>query len=300
MSAGAAVALGVIEGVTEFLPVSSTGHLIVATHLFGLESEQPLTDAAGQPRWYQKPSANHPTGEPLTAKLAADTYTVIIQVGAILAVVVLYWSQWLGMLRGLAGQDRNGARLLRNVVCAFLPVAAVGLAAVGFVERHLFSPGTVIVGLVGGAGLMIAVERWRWTHADAVGRRRDGGDLYATEAVKIGFIQCLSLWPGTSRSMATIVGGTFAGLSPARAAEFSFLVGLPVLAGAAVVKGWRSGPAMVEVFGWANVLLGMGVAAVSAALAVQFLVRFLARHGLMVFAVYRLVLAAVLAAVFYL
>jgi undecaprenyl-diphosphatase len=100
--------------------------------------------------------------------------------------------------------------------------------------------------------------------------------------------------------MVTIVGGYFAGLTPAKSAEFSFLVGLPVLAGAAVIKGARSGAAMIEVFGWPNVLLGIAVAAVSAAVAVKFLVAFLNRQGLEAFAVYRLILAALLAAVFYL
>jgi undecaprenyl-diphosphatase len=97
-----------------------------------------------------------------------------------------------------------------------------------------------------------------------------------------------------SRSMVTIVGGYLAGLNPARAAEFSFLVGLPTLAGAALLKGWQSGPAMIEVFGWNHVLLGIVVAAVSAAVAVKFLVHFLTRHGLALFAYYRLVMAVVL------
>jgi len=108
------------------------------------------------------------------------------------------------------------------------------------------------------------------------------------------------MWPGTSRSMVTIVGGYLAGLSPVKAAEFSFLVGLPTLAGAAVYKSFKSGPAMIEVFGWSPVLLGGVVAAVSAALAVKFLVSFLSRAGLSLFAYYRLILAAVLAAVHWL
>lgn len=300
LSAGHAIILGVIEGVTEFLPISSTGHLIIATHLLGLESEQPLLSRDGQPLWYKKPSTKNPAGEPLTLKLAADTYTVVIQVGAILAVVYLYWSQLVSILRGLSGQNPAGLRLLRNIVCAFVPVAIIGLTLSKWIDRHLFSIGTVIIGLVGGAILMLLAERWRWRRAGAGRRVSDSSDLYATQALNIGLMQCLALWPGTSRSMVTIVGGYLAGLSAAKAAEFSFLVGLPVLAGAAVVKGFRSGPAMIEVFGWSNVLLGMLVAAVSAALAIKFLVAFLTRHGLAAFAFYRLILAALLAAVFYL
>lgn len=300
LSVGDAVILGLVEGVTEFLPISSTGHLIIATHTLGLESETPLVGRDGQPLWYKRPSPRNPAGEPLTPKLAADTYIVIIQVGAILAVVLLYWGQLVSMLRGLAGRDSSGLRLLRNLFCAFLPVAVVGLLASKAIERHLFSVGTVIVGLVGGAILMFYAERRRrrWS---GVGREvKDPADLYASQALGIGLMQCLALWPGTSRSMVTIVGGYFVGLTPAKAAEFSFLVGLPVLAGAAVVKGVRSGPAMIEVFGWGNVLLGIAVAAVSAAVAVKFLVAFLGRQGLGAFAVYRVILAALLAAVFYL
>lgn len=295
-----AIVLGLVEGVTEFLPISSTGHLIIATHLLGLESSTPLTNAAGEPLWHKPPTAENPAGEPLTLKLAADTYIVVIQVGAILAVLLLYSGQVQHMLRGLLGRDSAGLRLFRNLLCAFVPVAVVGLLASGWIERHLFSIGTVILALIFGSLLMLYAE-YRRRRQTGIGREiRDPADLYATQALAIGFIQCLALWPGMSRSMVTIVGGYFAGLSPARAAEFSFLVGLPVLAGAAVLKSWRSGPAMIEVFGWGNVLLGILVAAISAAVAVKFLVAFLSRQGLGAFAVYRLVLAAALAGVFYL
>lgn len=295
-----AIILGVVEGITEFLPISSTGHLIIANHFLGLEDETPLTDANGQPLWHKKPGADNPAGEPLTLKLAADTYAVVIQIGAILAVALLYWERIGAMLKGLSGRDASGLRLLRNLILAFAPVAIIGLAASSLIEKHLFSIGTVIIGLVGGAVLMLWIERRRNTQAETRPAAIEPADLSPGAALKIGFIQCLALWPGTSRSMVTIVGGYLAGLSPAKAAEFSFLLGLPVLAGAAVVKGWRSGPAMIDVFGWSDILLGMAVAALSAAIAVKFLVSFLTKHGLQAFAVYRLILAAVIAAVFYL
>lgn len=300
LSPSDAIVLGVVEGVTEFLPISSTGHLIIATHLLDLNTEQPLTDKQGQPLWHKKPTTKNPKGEALTLKLAADTYTVVIQIGAILAVVLLYRAQLLSMFWGLLGRDSYGARLLRNVIYAFVPVAIVGLTASKLITQHLFSIGTVIVGLVGGAILMIGIERWRRTRSAIGQQTKEPADLYPTEALKVGLIQCLALWPGTSRSMVTIVGGYLVGLKPTKAAEFSFLVGLPVLAGAAVVKGYRSGPAMIEVFGWSNVLLGILVAAISAAVAVKFLVGFLTRHGLLAFALYRIALAGVIAAYFYL
>ena len=299
LSAGNAVVLGLVEGVTEFLPISSTGHLVIATKLMGLESEAQLADNAGVPLWHKKPSKDNPAGVPLTLKLAADTYTVIIQIGAIAAVVLLYWRQLLSMAVGVLGRSNSGARLLRNVILATLPVAVIGLLLNNWVSDHLFSIPAVIGAQAVGAFLMLWAERWRRANAGIGYSRNDPSDLTPPKAIGIGFAQCAALWPGTSRSMVTIVGGYLAGLTPVKAAEFSFLVGLPVLAGAALLKAVKSGSAMVEVFGWANLLLGGFVAAISAAIAVKFLVTFLSRNGLALFAYYRLVLALVLTA-FYL
>jgi undecaprenyl-diphosphatase len=291
---GDAIVLGLVEGVTEFLPISSTGHLIIANRVLGLESEQQLTDKAGRPLWYKPPSAKHPEGVPLTLKLAADTYAVIIQVGAIGAVVLIYWQQLFLMLGGLLGRSSAGLRLLRNILLAFLPTAVAGLLLHDLIARYLFSVWAVIGSLVAGAFLMLWAERWREARTGVGRTKGDAADLTSRKALGIGLAQCLALWPGTSRSMVTIVGGYLAGLGPAKAAEFSFLVGLPTLAGAALYKGVQSGPAMIEVFGWSDVLLGAGVAAVSALIAVKFLVHFISRYGLAFFAYYRLVLALIL------
>jgi len=294
LSLNDAVILGVVEGVTEFLPISSTGHLIIANKVLGLESETQLMGEKGEPLWYKKPSPKQPAGVPLTLKLAADTYTVVIQIGAIAAVTLLYWQPLLSMAVGLFGRSSSGLRLLRNVLLAFLPVAAVGLLTHDWIDEYLFSVGAVVWALVVGALLMLWAERWRKANSGIGYSRNDPSDLSVGKASGIGLFQCLALWPGTSRSMVTIVGGYLAGLQPAKAAEFSFLVGLPTLAGAAVVKGWKSGPAMIEVFGWGHVLVGTLVAAITAAIAVKFLVKFLTNHGLAVFAYYRLALAVVL------
>jgi undecaprenyl-diphosphatase len=298
LSLSDAIILGVVEGVTEFLPISSTGHLIITTRMLGLESDQQLIDSTGQPLWYRRPSVDKP-GVPLTLKLAADTYTVIIQAGAIGAVVLLYWRLMVAMLVGLMGRSSAGFRLLRNIVLAFLPVATAGFLLHDLIDHYLFSVWTVIGALVVGAVLMLWAERWRRANSGIGFSKGDPSDLSSQKALGIGLAQCLALWPGMSRSMVTIVAGYLAGLNPAKAAEFSFLVGLPTLAGAAVYKAVRSGPAMIEVFGWTNVLLGALVAAISALIAVKFLVHFISRHGLAVFAYYRLALALVLA-VFYL
>ncbi|MEI6106235.1 MAG: undecaprenyl-diphosphate phosphatase [Opitutae bacterium] len=294
-----AVVLGIVEGVTEFLPISSTGHLIIATQMLGLESETQLTDKQGQLLWHKAPSRENPAGVPLTLKLAADTYTVIIQVGAIAAVVLLYWRQILAMLVGLLGRSSPGFRLLRNVVLAFLPVAVIGFLFHDLVDKYLFSTFTVIGALVFGAILMLWAERWRRANSGIGFSKGDPSDLTTQKSLGIGVAQCLALWPGMSRSMVTIVAGYLAGLNPGKAAEFSFLVGLPTLGGAAFIKAIKSGPAMIQVFGWSDVLLGAGVAAISALIAVKFLVHFISRHGLAVFAYYRLALAVALL-VFYL
>jgi len=290
--------LGVVEGVTEFLPISSTGHLIIASRFLGLDSEKQLLDKSGQPLWYKAPSSGHPEGVPLTVKLATDSYLVIIQVGAIAAVVLLYWQQLLNMLLGLIGRSNPGLRLLRNVVLAFLPAAIIGLPTHRWIDDNLFSVPTVIAAQVAGAFLMLWAERWRHANSGVGTTRNDPADLTPRKSVGIGFAQCLALWPGTSRSMVTIIGGYLSGLNPVKAAEFSFLVGLPTLGGAAFLKAVTTGPAMIQVFGWGNMLAGCGVAAISAAVAVKFLVTFLSRHGLALFAWYRLGLAAVLAAYF--
>lgn len=286
-----AVVLGVVEGFTEFLPVSSTGHLIIASRALGLESEQALTDATGKPLWHRPPSAKNPKGVPLTVKLAADTYTVVIQFGAIAAVALLYWSQLLSMARGLFGLDPVGLRLLINVLIAFLPAAVFGFLLHDWIDAHLFSIPAVIVAQVAGAGLMFYAEAWRRRR---ISRPAPDHELTTRQASGIGALQCLALWPGTSRSMTTIIGGYFSGLDPRRAAEFSFLLGFVTLSAATVYKSYKSGAAMIQVFGWSHVILGAVVAAVTAALSVRFLVNWLTRHGLAAFGWYRLAVAAVL------
>ena len=318
-----AIVLGVVEGVSEFLPISSTGHLIIATHVLGLESQQQLVDAAGHPLWIKAPIAerkegrltalkksalgligitpkvDHPEGVPLTIASAAITYNVVIQFGAIAAVALLYWSQLLAMLRGAFGRDVAGLRLLINVMVAFVPAAAIGLLAHDWIDAH-FNTGAVIVAQALGAGLMLFAESWRRRYF-RVHAADDGLDrLPLHTAAGIGVMQILALWPGMSRSMTTIVGGYFAGLEPRRSAEFSFLLGFVTLTAASAYKGLQNGAAMIQVFGWMHVVLGCIVAAVTAAICVRWLVGWLTRHGLAVFAYYRLLLAAVLAAWFYL
>ncbi|HAB16117.1 MAG TPA: undecaprenyl-diphosphate phosphatase [Verrucomicrobiota bacterium] len=292
-----AIILGLLEGASEFIPVSSTGHLIIATDQLDLNSNQPIFDAAGQPMWYREPSETS-GGELLTLNLATQAYIVVIQVGAIAAVVPVCWSQLMAMWRGLRGRDPAGVRLLVNVALAFVPSAILGLLLHDWIDEHLYSVGAVIFALVAGSLLMFYAEHRRKKRA--LQGRRESTELTPIAAVGIGVLQCLAMWPGTSRPMMTIVGGYFAGLNPGRSAGFSFLLGFVTLSAAVVYKGYKSGPVIVQVFGWQNVVLGALVAMVTAAITVRFLVRFLLLHGLAPFAWYRLALAGLLGFLYYL
>jgi undecaprenyl-diphosphatase len=297
LSASDAIILGVIEGLTEFLPVSSTGHLIIAKDLLGLNSQRPMFDALGEPLWHQHATATH-GAQLLTLNLAADTFIVVIQFGAIAAVALVCWSQLLSMVKGLFGYDPAGRRLLINVIIAFLPAAIIGYLVHDSVDEHFFSVESVIVAQVAGACLMFYVEAW-YGRRYLRGIRPDREELTPIAAAGIGLLQCVAIWPGTSRPMMAIVGGYFAGLDPRRAAEFSFLLGFVTLSAACGYKTYQSGSSMIQVFGYPHVLLGAGVAAVVAAVCVRYFVHLLLRHGLNVFAWYRLALAGALAAHYY-
>lgn len=263
-----AVVLGLVEGITEYLPVSSTGHLILTSSLLHLE---------------------HPE-----TKDALDAYLVVIQGGAILAVVFLYWERIVQMVRGVLGRDPDGVRLAANLVLAFIPAAVVGVLVHKTIKAVLFSDWPVVAALAVGGLWMI------WLGGRRAGGKRDVTAISWQTALGIGLFQTLALWPGTSRSMVTIGGGMILGLSAVAAAEFSFLLGLPTL-GAACVHDLagnlrHGGPSMFDQLGAGPMALGFVVATVAAVIAVRWLVSFLTRHGLAPFGWYRLVLSAAFAA----
>lgn len=280
MSLWHAVVLGLVEGITEYLPVSSTGHLILTESLLGLDS-------------------------PASLKAAVDAFSIVIQGGAVLAVLGLYWPRVSAMLRGLGGRDPAGLRLLGLLVVAFLPAGILGPFLDDPIDAHLFNPPAVVSALAFWGVVMIFVGRWQ--------RRRFGGgeeahtdasvDRFVTidrlgwrAALFIGVLQCLAMWPGTSRSMITIVAGMLVGMRPRESAEFSFLLALPTLGGACVFKIAKdvlgSEPSAMAQLGVGSMAVGILVATVSAALAVRWLVAYLNRHGLAAFGWYRLVLSA--------
>lgn len=286
-----ALILGLVEGITEFLPISSTGHLIITNKLLGLNVEQPLKNQTNNYILRKPSSKNSVEDETFTLKSAVDAYIVIIQVGAIAAVLILYWSKICSILQGLFGKSSEGLYLGRNLLIAFIPAAIIGLSLEKWIDSYLFNHWFVISALIAGAVLMLYMEYWRKKHYPHYNGGPDLHELTPGNALLIGLMQCVALWPGTSRSMITIVGGYCVGLSPQRAAEFSFLLGLPTLTLASLYKGVKTGPLLVEAFGWAPFLLGCAVAALSAAIAVKWFVNYLTIHGLSLFAYYRVGLA---------
>jgi len=269
--------LGIIEGVTEYLPVSSTGHLIVAQRLMGIG-----------------------TGDELS-KQAADAFAICIQGGAILAVLGLYWSRVMQMLRGLFGKDAEGFRLLVAMVCGFLPAAVIGLAFNDWIEAHLFGLWPVVGAWMVGGVAILGVGWWRRGHP-AQGGGRELVEITWKMAMIIGFMQCVAMWPGTSRSLMTIVGGVMVGLTLRAAVEFSFLLGVLTLTAATAKKAvWpvsQGGEAydclfggfhlMLDQFGPANMVIGVVAATISAAIAVKWMVGYLQRHGMGLFGWYRI------------
>jgi undecaprenyl-diphosphatase len=277
-----AAILGLVEGITEYLPISSTGHLILVSALLGLD-------------------------HPPATKRAVDAFNIVIQGGAILAVLMLYWPRVKQMFAGLLGRDAIGLRLLRNLVIAFLPAVLFGLLLADWIEQHLFYAIPVMAALAIGGVLMIVIGRWQRRffrgneHADPADAHSyvDIEHLTWRRALLIGVMQCVAMWPGTSRSMMTIVGGMFVGMKPRHAAEFSFLLGLPTLGAACAYSALKNftadEPNMLKSLGVGPILVGVLVATISAAIAVKWLVTFLNRHGLVAFGWYRLVLCALIA-----
>ncbi len=286
-----AAVLGIVEGVTEFLPISSTGHLLVTARLLGLPD--------------QKGSAGLE---------AVNTYAIAIQFGAILAVVGLFWRRLRDMVLGVVGRSDSGRHLLVTLAIAFAPAAVLGAAFDSRIERLLFGPWPVVAAwLIGGALILvlessgrIPTQRGASTSADAqtVDRDHSGSSpgpirldplvrISYRQAGVIGLAQCVALWPGTSRSLATILGALLVGVSMSAAVEFSFLLGFLTLSAATAFKLVKDGGTLVEQFGVLNPLIGAFFAFVSAIAAIRWMIRYLQHHDLSIFAWYRFAAAIV-------
>ncbi len=253
-----AMILGAVEGFTEYLPVSSTGHLLIAQRLLGLGEGD--------------------------AKAAADTYAIAIQIGAILAVVVLYWRRLGQLASGVVGRDTDGRKLLVCLVVAFVPAAVVGVLLGDNIKDRLFGPWPVIAAWLAGGVFLV----W-WNPRPG---RLDLTSLTVRHAAIIGAAQILALWPGMSRSLVTIAAALAIGLSMSAAIEFSFLLGLATLSAATLYDLAKDGQTLLDDYGWRTPLLGGLVAFVTAVIAVRWLVSFLATRPLSIFGWYRIGIAA--------
>ncbi|HEY0053396.1 MAG TPA: undecaprenyl-diphosphate phosphatase [Caulobacteraceae bacterium] len=252
-----ALILGLVEGATEFIPVSSTGHLLLAKAALGLGDEP----------W--------------------NTFIVMIQLGAILAVVALYFQRLWKVLLALPGRDPAARRFAISVLLAFLPSALLGLLFHDFIKAVLFNTTIVCVSLIVGGVALIALERWAPT-----AREHDAMGFSWKTALGVGLFQCLSIIPGVSRSGATIVGGLLLGVDKRAAAEFSFFLAIPTMVGAFALDFWDSREMLTgEVLGL--IAVGFIVSFVSGLIVVRTMLDFVTRHGFAPFAWWRIAVGVV-------
>ena len=251
-----AIILGIVEGVTEFLPVSSTGHLILATELLGFDAE----------KW--------------------AAFNVIIQLGAILAIVVLYWRTFWAVLEGLIRRNPVSWRFVRNILIGFLPSAILGFILIKHIEALLGNAYVVAVAFILGGIAILVIEKLA-KRSDVVGV----AELPVGTAIGIGLVQCLSMIPGVSRSGATIMGGLSLGVERRTAAEFSFFLAIPTMVGATTlefVKHRHELLAGASGVGFGTVAVGFIVSFVVALIVVRAFVHYISRHGFAPFAWYRI------------
>jgi undecaprenyl-diphosphatase len=254
-----AIMLGLVEGITEYLPISSTGHLLVIGHLLG------LGDISGD------------------QKVALDAYSVIIQFGAIAAVLVISWRRVLSVLNGLIGRDAVGQKLLIALVLAFIPAAVIGKGGDSLISEKLLKPWPVVIAWIVGGVLMLVL----WPNL----KDRQGAALETItpkQALIIGVAQTAALWPGTSRSFVTILAALLVGLSLSAAVEFSFLLGLMTLTAASAYSFATDGSTVFDTYGTTAPIVGILVAAISAFIAVKFMVSALQKFGLRPYGWYRI------------
>jgi len=300
ITVGEATILGIVEGITEYLPISSTGHLILANHALGMTQ---FSETRG------------PLGALMTKNDALNSFDIVIQLGAILAVLGLYRKRVGHMLAGLSGaakavvsrqpvasladSEQQGLKLLGLLLIAFLPAAVFGKLFHEPIETHLFGPLPVVYALVAGGVLMIGVEYFFWIRDRHRPRITDLHVMLYRQALFIGMMQVVSMWPGTSRSMMTMIAGLIIGLDMIAAAEFSFLLALPTLGAATLYSGYKHWHALGDSAGMLALVVGLAVSWLTAVISVKALVKWLTHHGLIPFGVFRIVLAGVLLVYFW-
>ena len=247
-----AAILGIVEGLTEFLPISSTGHLILAGALLGFDDEK------------------------------AKVFDIAIQTGAIFAVVLVYWQKIWSTIVALPSQ-RQAQRFALNVFIGFLPAAVIGLMIYKTIKTYLFNPGVVAAAFIVGALIILWVEK----KANLTPRIQDIDDMTPLDAFKVGMVQCLGMIPGTSRSGATIIGGMLLGLSRKAATDFSFFLAIPTLIGAAVYSLYKE-RALLSMADLPMFMVGLLFSFLSAWLCVRWLLRYISTNSFVPFAWYRI------------
>jgi undecaprenyl-diphosphatase len=256
-----AIILGVVEGVTEFLPVSSTGHLILATELLGFDAQ----------KW--------------------SAFNVIIQLGAILAIVVLYWRTFWAVLEGLFKGQKMSWRFVRNILIGFLPSAILGFLLINKIEALLGNAMIVAIAFILGGIAILVIEKLA-KPGDVVGI----AEMPLGTVIGVGLIQCLSMVPGVSRSGATIMGGLSLGVERRTAAEFSFFLAIPTMVGATTLELAKHHDELLagaSGVGFGTVAVGFVVSFVVAIVVVKAFVHYISRHGFAPFAWYRIAAGAV-------
>ena len=255
-----AIILGIVEGVTEFIPVSSTGHLILATELLGFDAD----------KW--------------------SAFNVIIQLGAILAIVVLYWRTFWAVLAGLFAKQPMSWRFVRNVLIGFLPSAILGFILINNIEALLGNAVVVAWMLILGGIAILVIEK-----AVKPGEIVGVAEMPLGRVIGVGFIQCLAMIPGVSRSGATILGGLSLGVERRTAAEFSFFLAIPTMLGATVLEIAKHHDKLLagtSEVGFGTVAAGFIVSFVVAIVVVRAFVHYISRHGFAPFAWYRIIAGA--------
>ena len=258
-----AAIMGIVEGLTEFLPISSTGHLVLAGALLGMD------DAKGK------------------------VFDIAIQTGAILAVIIVYWQRIRDTITSLPTQ-RRAQRFAANVLVAFLPAVVLGLLFGKAIKAHLFTPVVVASAFIVGGFIILWAEK-RHARAATAPRIRDVDDMSGLDALKVGLVQCLAMIPGTSRSGATIIGGMLLGLSRKAATDFSFYLAIPTLIGAGVYSLYKE-RALFSVTDLPMFAVGLLFSFVSAWLCIRWLLRYIATHTFNGFAWYRIAFGIVVLA----
>ena len=248
--------LGLLEGLTEFIPVSSTGHLLLAGHFLGFES-------------------------------AGRAFEVVIQLGAVLAILLVYAGR-LWAVFSAAPHDPQARRFIASVLLAFLPAAVIGVLAHGFIKQVLFeTPMLIAIMLIIGGVILLGVER-----IAPAARHEDAMKLPLSVAIKIGFIQCLAMIPGTSRSGATIVGALMLGVGKRAAAEFSFFLSMPTMAGAFAYDLYQNRD-VLDSTALAEIAVGFVMAFISAIFVVRWLLDYVSKHGYALFGWWRIIVGSV-------